>query len=72
MPDDELKLYHFRMGVERHSHLPYIWRARCYCGKYFLGASEAAATMGLTSHIDEEEPFPIDMTPEDPSHGRND
>lgn len=72
MPSDELKQYHFRNSVVRHSAIPFLWKATCYCGQYFLASSEEKATLGLNTHIEAEEPFPIDMTPEDPSHGRND
>lgn len=68
---NKIRDLHFRAGVERHSAVPYLWRARCYCGEYFLAASEEAATMGLTQHIEANDPFPIDMTSDDPSHGRS-
>jgi len=62
-----IKNLHFRVNVERHSSIPYLWRGRCYCGLYFMGASEESATNGLNAHIEEEEPFPHDMTPETPN-----
>lgn len=70
--NEDLNKLHFSRGVRRHSVVPYLWRALCNCGEYFLAASETAARCGLESHIDQNVPFPIDMTSDDPSHGRDD
>lgn len=63
---------HYIKRVQRHTAVPYLWRAICACGKTFNAGTEAAVLAGLRAHIEEEDPFPIEMTPEDPSHGRND
>ena len=59
-------------GAHRHTHIPYLWRAVCTCGWSALAPSEARAQAAAQFHFESEEPFPYDLTPEDPTHGRND
>ena len=44
--------------AQRHAVIPFLWRATCSCGAYFLGPSKAIAEAGLVEHIELEEPFP--------------
>lgn len=59
-------------GIQRHTSMPYLWRATCTCGASFLAPFYEAAKLAIQTHFEEEDPFPFDMTPEDPAHGRND
>jgi len=58
--------------IRRHTHVPYLWRASCPCGWGAFAPSEQLVRRVAQSHVDEEEPFPIDMISPDPTHGRED
>jgi len=56
--------------ITGHSHIPFLWRARCPCGWTALAGSEINARFAAQALVDEEDPFPHDMISPDPTHGR--
>lgn len=62
-----------RPTIRRHSAVPFLWRIVCPACKWTAyAATEARALAAANSHTEAEEPFPFDMTPFDPTHGRQD
>lgn len=61
-----------RVRIQGHSKVRYLWRATCSCGWSAHAGTEAHARMAGSAHLEEEEPFPLDMISDDPTHGRDD
>lgn len=49
---------HIPKEPQRHSTVPYLWRAGCSCGWWALAGNRNNAVAATNHHLDEEEPFP--------------
>jgi hypothetical protein len=66
MPEIEPPKLHILHKPQRHSVLPFLWRARCSCGWWAFAATEHFAKQAGTLHLHEEEPFPNLTLDEEP------
>lgn len=55
-----------RTTTQRHSAIPYLWRASCSCGWSAFAGDAVHARAAADEHLSAEEPFPEDWLPADP------